>query len=287
LGVQALDDVDLRRLGRMHSAEEALAAVDLAREVFPKVSADLIYARQQQTEQAWRRELGRMLGLGLDHLSLYQLTIEPETVFGMRHRRGLLKGLPSEDLGADLYEATQEVCEAAGLPAYEVSSHARPGEESRHNLVYWRAGDWVGIGPGAVGRVTVADERRSSAAPLAPATWLAAAAGASGATTWRPADGQGGEYVMMGLRLTEGISKSRACRLGAGLPEVALKDMTAEGLLQEKGAHGAATASLVSSSADRTGQAPGRSTAGPAGRCCRWMAARTRARSPTASASIS
>jgi oxygen-independent coproporphyrinogen-3 oxidase len=176
-----------------------------------------------------------MLGLGLDHLSLYQLTIEPETVFGMRHRRGLLKGLPSEDLGADLYEATQEVCEAAGLPAYEVSNHARPGEESRHNLVYWRAGDWVGIGPGAVGRVTVADERRSSAAPLAPATWLAAAAGASGATTWRPADGQGGEYVMMGLRLTEGISKSRACRLGAGLPEVALKDMTAEGLLQEKG----------------------------------------------------
>jgi oxygen-independent coproporphyrinogen-3 oxidase len=184
-----------------------------------------------------------MLGLGLDHLSLYQLTIEPQTVFGARHRRGLLKGLPDEDLGADLYEATQEACEAAGLPAYEVSNHARPGHESRHNLVYWRAGDWVGLGPGAIGRITAPDGRRTSATPRAPAGWLEATLQeAAGATVWQPADDHGPEYVMMGLRLTEGISTSRARRLGTQLPAAAVEDLTVAGLLREEGDRLVATA---------------------------------------------
>ena len=235
LGVQALDDSDLRQLGRMHSAAEALEAVALAREVFPRISADLIYARQEQTLEAWRRELRRSLDLGLDHLSLYQLTIEPGTVFGERHRRGLLRGLPDEDAGADLYEATQELCEAAGLAAYEVSNHARPGQESRHNLVYWRAGDWIGVGPGAVGRITLDDGRWASTAPLAPSAWLEAGRGAAGAAAWERVEDQGAEYLMMGLRLSEGISVGRARRLGAEPAGEALDKLTAAGLVRLKG----------------------------------------------------
>ena len=214
IGVQALDDRDLRRLGRMHSAAEARSAVSVARSVFPRVSADLIYARQQQAVDAWERELGEALELGLSHLSLYQLTVEDGTAFGDRHRRGLLRGLPDEALAADLFEATQAVCEAAGMPAYEVSNHARSGEESRHNLIYWRAGDWVGIGPGAVGRVCFADGRWSMDAPPAPAAWLKSALAPEGATAWKSVDDHGAEYLMMGLRLREGVSLERLRRLG-------------------------------------------------------------------------
>lgn len=235
LGVQALVDADLRRLGRLHSAGEALAAVEMATRLFPRVSADLIYARQGQSLTSWQRELQRALELGLAHLSLYQLTIEPGTVFGERHRRGLLEGLPDEDTGADLYLATQEICASAGMPAYEVSNHARPGQESRHNLVYWRAGDWIGVGPGAVGRIVNGEGRCATTAPLAPDAWLDAARGTAGATTWEQAADHGEEYLMMGLRLTEGISVTRARRLGAGLAADVVAMLHGEGLLRVDG----------------------------------------------------
>ena len=154
MGIQALNDNDLRRLGRIHTVAEARKAFDIARESFSRISFDLIYARQDQTLDDWRRELTEAVNMAVDHLSLYQLTIEPGTAFGDRYAAGGLRGLPSEDSAADMYSVTQEVCDAAGLPAYEVSNHARPGAESRHNMIYWRYGDYIGIGPGAHGRIT-------------------------------------------------------------------------------------------------------------------------------------
>ncbi|MFM7333281.1 MAG: coproporphyrinogen-III oxidase family protein, partial [Tabrizicola sp.] len=149
LGIQSLEPEDLRRLGRMHTVDEAAKAIAIAQSTFDRVSIDLIYARQNQTLAAWRDELHRALDFGTSHLSLYQLTIEDGTVFGQMHAKNLLKGLPHEDLSADMFELTQEITRQAGLPAYEVSNHARPGDESRHNLIYWRMGDYAGIGPGA------------------------------------------------------------------------------------------------------------------------------------------
>src|SRR5262245_38165171 len=158
LGVQALNDADLKFLGRHHSAAEARAAIDIARRHFARYSFDLIYARPGQSAAAWRSELAEAVGLAGDHLSVYQLTIEPETVFGAAHRRGEL-AVPREEEAAALFELTQERLGEAGLPAYEISNHARPGGESRHNLTYWRYGDYVGIGPGAHGRLTVGSEK--------------------------------------------------------------------------------------------------------------------------------
>jgi oxygen-independent coproporphyrinogen-3 oxidase len=231
VGVQALVDRDLRRLGRLHSAAEAKAALDLAQATFDAVSADLIYARQDQTIAAWRAELGEMLSRDLDHLSLYQLTIEPGTVFGARARRGLLPGLPDEDLGAELYEITQDLCDAAGLPAYEISNHARAGRRARHNMTYWRAGDWIGVGPGAVGRVSTEVARRGSEAPKGPSAWLAAAETPGGATTWSVVGDHGLEYLMMCLRLAEGVSIARLARLGVALPPARIEELRAEGYL--------------------------------------------------------
>ena len=180
LGVQALDDADLRRLGRRHDLAQALAAIEVARATFERVSFDLIYARQHQSAAAWRAELVRALAMGPDHLSLYQLTIEDGTAFGARLAAGRLPGLPDEDAGAELYEITQDMCDAAGLPAYEVSNHARPGAASRHNLIYWRGGDWAGVGPGAHGRLTLDGRRWASEAEPRPDTWLAAVEAGSG-----------------------------------------------------------------------------------------------------------
>ncbi|TCP61125.1 oxygen-independent coproporphyrinogen-3 oxidase [Rhodovulum bhavnagarense] len=220
LGVQALNDADLRRLGRMHTAAEARAAYDIARRQFSRVSFDLIYARQDQPLAAWRAELHEAMAMAVDHLSLYQLTIEPGTAFGDRLARGGLRGLPDEDLGADLYAATQDICAAGGLPAYEVSNHAKPGAESRHNLVYWRAGDYAGIGPGAHGRLTLDGHRWGTATPRAPQAWLNQIArdghGEIPRTRLDAAD-QALEYLMMGLRLVEGISPDRYHRI-AGKP---------------------------------------------------------------------
>lgn len=207
MGVQALNDPDLKRLGRLHSVAEAEAAFATAREVFDRVSFDLIYARQDQTLSDWEAELRRALDMSIDHLSLYQLTIEPDTAFGDRFARGGLKGLPDEDLGADMFELTQTLCAEAGMPAYEISNHARDGAQSRHNLIYWTGGDYVGIGPGAHGRLTLNGTRTATEAVSAPFHWLKGAR--SGETTeFTPlsrAD-ELGEALLMGLRIREGVA---------------------------------------------------------------------------------
>jgi putative oxygen-independent coproporphyrinogen III oxidase len=235
IGVQALNDVDLRRLGRLHSAREAVAAVETARMCAERVSFDLIYARQDQSREAWRAELAQALAMGPDHLSLYQLTIEDGTAFGRRHRAGRLPGMPDADLSADLYETTQELCESAGLPAYEVSNHARPGRESRHNLIYWRGGDYIGLGPGAHGRLTLGGARFATHAELAPDAWLDGVETGRAqheATERLSPEEQAAEYLMMGLRLHEGVAFSRLRALSGGTAlSASLDNLLAEGLL--------------------------------------------------------
>jgi oxygen-independent coproporphyrinogen-3 oxidase len=220
MGVQALRDEDLRRLGRLHSVGEARQAFDIARKFFNRVSFDLIYARQDQTLADWRSELHEALSMAVDHLSMYQLTIEEGTAFGDRFARGGLRGLPDEDVQADMYAVTQEVCAAHGMPAYEVSNHARAGAESRHNLIYWRMGDYIGIGPGAHGRLTLDGHRWATVAPKAPGAWLAMAE--SGPAVEEPReevlkDEQALEYLLMSMRLSEGMDVARYERL-AGRP---------------------------------------------------------------------
>ncbi len=211
LGVQALDDDVLRFLGRAHDSREALAAVGAASRTFPRFSFDLIYARPGQTEAAWREELARALALAGDHLSVYQLTLEKGTPFYGAARRGAF-ALPDEDTQAALYEATQEMLGAAGLPAYEVSNHARAGAESRHNLAYWRGADYAGIGPGAHGRLTLGGTTYATANRRAPEAWLDAIE-TTGAVRDEhravSADERIAEIVMMGLRITEGIPHDR------------------------------------------------------------------------------
>ncbi len=212
MGIQALNDPDLRRLGRLHSASDARRAFDVGRTIFDRVSFDLIYGRQDQSLPDWDRELKAALDMAADHLSLYQLTIEQGTVFGERFARGQLQGLPNEDASADAYELTQSACDAAGLPAYEVSNHAKSGSESRHNLIYWRMGDYIGIGPGAHGRLTINGLRYATEAPKLPEAWLSRVEKAGNGELERSvlslAD-QGNEYLMMSLRLTEGMEVSR------------------------------------------------------------------------------
>ncbi len=211
LGVQALDDRALRRLGREHSAAEALAAVDLAARLFPRFSFDLIYGRPDQTLTGWRRELERALDHVDGHLSAYQLTIEPGTRFHLLHQTGQLP-MPDGDLQADFYEVTQERLEAAGLPAYEISNHARPGEACRHNLIYWRSDEWAGIGPGAHGRLNLGGERVATEAWRLPKTWLERVEQAGSGERRRTLltrEEQLEELLVMGLRLAEGIDLAR------------------------------------------------------------------------------
>ncbi|MCA8884831.1 MAG: coproporphyrinogen III oxidase [Rhodobacteraceae bacterium] len=217
MGIQSLDDEDLKRLGRLHSAAEARQAFDIARNTFDRVSFDLIYARQGQTLDGWRAELSEALSMAVDHLSAYQLTIEPGTAFGDRHARGRLRDLPDDDLAADLYDLTQDLCDAHGMPAYEVSNHAAPGSESRHNLIYWRYGDYVGIGPGAHGRITGPSGRVATETHLSPARWLEAVerqGSGQSLTAPLPLSDQAAEYLMMSLRLSEGADLARLARLG-------------------------------------------------------------------------
>ena len=212
IGVQALNDPDLKALGRLHSAAEALNALEVARSVFDRVSFDLIYARQHQNLEDWRKELGEALAFTPDHLSLYQLTIEDNTSFGDRFARGKLPGLPDEDLAADMYFLTQELCEAAGLPAYEISNHARPGAESRHNLIYWQGGDYAGIGPGAHGRLSFGTRRHGTTTPLAPGSWLTQVEHTGSGEESRfviTSDEQASEYLMMSMRLARGMDLTR------------------------------------------------------------------------------
>ena len=241
MGVQALNDPDLKALGRMHSAAEARAAFDVARSVFSRVSFDLIYARQGQTLKAWEAELAEALTMAIDHLSLYQLTIEQGTRFGDLADRGRLRDLPSDDLSADMYGATQAITAAAGMPAYEISNHAKSGAESRHNQIYWRYGDYAGIGPGAHGRLTLDGARWGTTTPRDPSAWLTSA----GRFEWEAvanADAAS-EQLMMGLRLAEGVDCARYERLaGTALDDVAISELVADGFLTADGDRIAATA---------------------------------------------
>lgn len=209
LGIQSLRDPDLKALGRLHTSAEAIAAYEIARSVFPRVSFDLIYARQNQAAAEWEAELAEALELAADHVSLYQLTIEPGTAFGDRQAAGRLPGLPDEGRSLDMFNLTQDMTEAAGIPAYEISNHARPGEEGRHNLVYWRSGSWAGIGPGAHGRLTINGIRIATECHSFPDRWLDAVETTGSGYSRCDAVSAGDahiEAVMAGLRLAEGVT---------------------------------------------------------------------------------
>ena len=236
LGVQALDPVALGFLGRNHSAGEAVAALEHARATFPRLSFDLIYARPGQSEAAWREELRRALSLAADHLSLYQLTIEPGTRFATEHARGAF-ALPEDEDAAALYAATAEEAARFGLHAYEVSNYARPGAESRHNLAYWRYADYVGIGAGAHGRLTFGGAVFAARRHRAPEIWLAAVERAGHArveeTALSPVE-RGREAMLMGLRLREGVDPGHIARR-AGLAWDAVVDAAMLEALREEG----------------------------------------------------
>lgn len=219
MGFQAMNDQDLRRLGRIHTVDEALAAFDIARNCFDRVSFDLIYARQDQSLTDWESELKQALSLAIDHLSLYQLTIESGTAFGDRYAAGKLRGLPDDDNAADMYFLTQEVAERHGFPSYEISNHARPGAESRHNLIYWRYGDYIGIGPGAHGRITLNGQKYATECPKSPSKWLSDVSNGNGESLRSlvtPPE-QAEEYIMMGMRLAEGLDIGRFAEM-SGCP---------------------------------------------------------------------
>ena len=243
LGVQSLDDRALAELGRMHTAREALDAVAVARHVFERYSFDLIYARPGQTPAAWASELNRALAEAGEHLSLYQLTIEPDTPFHALHAAGKLK-TPPDDTARALYDTTQEICAARELPAYEISNHARHGGECRHNLIYWRAHEYAGVGPGAHGRLDVDGERHATATEKRPESWLMRVEARGNGlisddvlTREERCD----EFLLMGLRLAEGIDLARYAELAgrpldpariAALHEHGLIETTPEGRLR-------------------------------------------------------
>jgi oxygen-independent coproporphyrinogen-3 oxidase len=215
IGLQALDDAALRELGRLHSVREALDAVAVARSTFDRYSFDLIYARSGQTQEAWASELKRALSEAGEHLSLYQLTIEEGTPFYLLHRSGKLT-TPDENTARSLYDITQALCADAGLPAYEVSNHARPGSECRHNLIYWRGHEYAGIGPGAHGRLIIDGRRHATATEREPQAWLRRVQEHGHGFISEEALTQeeiGDEFLLMGLRLTEGVDPLRFAQL--------------------------------------------------------------------------
>ena len=244
LGVQALDDSSLKALGRMHTAEEALAALAIAKRNFERVSFDLIYAREVQTLAAWRAELTCALGHEANHLSLYQLTIEPDTAFAARHAAGTLR-VPNGAIAREFFLITQEFCEEAGLPAYEVSNHARPGSESRHNLLYWRGHDYAGIGPGAHARITSDRRKRALSTLRSPEGWLDQVE--SRGHGIESDDGLSGsecadEYLLMALRLSEGVDLARHAEIGGRhIEEARIASLARRGLLRRDGDRIAAT----------------------------------------------
>ena len=235
LGVQALDDTALKELGRLHTAQEALDAVAVARSIFDRYSFDLIYARPQQSLDAWSAELKRAIAEAAEHLSLYQLTIEPDTPFFGLYKAGKLI-VPDEDLARDLYDLTQSVCADAGLPAYEISNHARPGAECRHNLVYWRGHDYAGVGPGAHGRLTIDGRRVATATEKRPEAWLMRVeeTGTGFTVDEKLTSGEAAdEYLLMGLRLAEGIDTARYSALsGRSLDPKRISILREEGAVE-------------------------------------------------------
>ncbi|GLK79287.1 radical SAM family heme chaperone HemW [Methylopila turkensis] len=238
LGVQALNAADLAALGRLHTVDEALEAVRLAVSIFPRASFDLIYARPNQTPEAWRAELAGALAHAPEHLSLYQLTIEEGTAFHALYAAGKLK-TPDEETSRALWDVTQEVTERAGMPAYEISNHARAGAESRHNLVYWRYGEYAGVGPGAHGRLVVDGVRRELATERNPELWAAAVeADGHGVVVDEAlsAEAQADEFLVMGLRLAEGIDLARFHRLsGRRLDARRIDDLMMDGMVERVG----------------------------------------------------
>jgi putative oxygen-independent coproporphyrinogen III oxidase len=238
LGVQALNDADLKFLGRLHNVEEALHAIGLAREIFPRLSFDLIYARPRQTPDAWEKELKEAIGHAADHLSLYQLTIEEGTPFHALHAAKKF-AIPDGDHAAELYALTQDVTAAHGLPAYEISNHARPGAESRHNLTYWRYGEYVGVGPGAHGRFVEDGRRVVMVTERMPETWAnlveAKGHGVTGGELLSRSE-EADEFLLMGLRLAEGIDLTRYEALsGRVLASDRLSILQGEGLVAPVG----------------------------------------------------
>ena len=245
VGVQSLDDNDLKALGRQHGSDEALKAFRLAATIFPRVSFDMIYARPNQTLAGWREELSRALTEQQGHMSLYQLTIEPGTAFADLHARGALI-VPAEDTAADLYDLTQELTDKAGLAAYEVSNHAAAGQESRHNLLYWRYGEYAGVGPGAHSRLAAGENRRAIVVEKHPETWRAMVAsqghGIVEDQMVKPAD-QAGEYLLMGLRVSEGIDLERYAALaGRHMDSGKIAGLKSLGLIKRHGSNLRATA---------------------------------------------
>jgi putative oxygen-independent coproporphyrinogen III oxidase len=235
LGVQALDDRALAELGRMHSSREALDAVGVARSIFDRYSFDLIYARPQQEPKQWASELKLALAEAGEHLSLYQLTIEAETPFAALHAAGKLK-TPDDDTARALYDTTQDVCAAHGLPAYEISNHARPGGECRHNLVYWRAQEYAGIGPGGHGRLDIDGAWHATATEKRPETWLMRVeAKGHGLITddVLTSEERADEFLLMGLRLAEGIDIAQYQALaGRPLDPTRIADLRSHGLVE-------------------------------------------------------
>jgi len=238
LGVQSLDDAVLKELGRMHTAQEALDAVAIARKSFDRYSFDLIYARPRQTPQQWETELKRAIAEAAEHLSLYQLTIEPDTPFHTLHKTGKLI-TPDDDTARILYDLTQDICAGAGLPAYEVSNHARPGAECRHNLVYWRAHEYAGVGPGAHGRLDIDGRRRATMTEKRPESWLMRVETlGSGIVTDDPltAEERADEFLLMGLRLAEGVDPVRYQALaGRPLDPERVAFLSAQGFVEKGG----------------------------------------------------
>lgn len=238
LGVQALSDKDLKFLGRLHSVDEALGAIELASTHFSRMSFDLIYARPDQTLEAWETELTRALSFAVDHLSLYQLTIEEGTPFFDLHARGAFT-VPGEDQATALYDATQSICADAGLTAYEVSNHAKLGAECRHNLTYWRYGDYIGVGPGAHGRMTSKGVKRATVTERMPSKWLALVEAhghglVDQETITRSQSAE--EMMLMGLRLQEGVSLQRYKALaGQAINSARMADLSGDGLLMRDG----------------------------------------------------
>ena len=244
VGVQALNDTDLKALGRQHTAEEALAAFRLAAKIFPRVSFDLIYARPSQTTHQWRAELTQALGEQQGHMSLYQLTIEPGTAYFDLHARGSLV-VPPEDCATDLYDLTQELTAKAGLAAYEVSNHAALSQESRHNTLYWRYGEYAGVGPGAHSRLAAGENRRALMAEKHPEAWAALVAekgtGVTEDSLVVPAE-QASEYLLMGLRMWDGIDLDRYERLaGRAMDPNKIAGLKSLGLIKRQGANLRAT----------------------------------------------
>ncbi len=235
LGVQALNDTDLKALGRLHTADEALAAVAVAAAYFDRFSFDLIYARPGQSPAAWKAELTAAIDRAAEHLSLYQLTIEPDTMFERLQKAGKLT-VPDPEQARALWEVTQELTSSHGLPAYEVSNHARPGAESRHNLVYWRYGEYAGVGPGAHGRVLTPSGRRAQSTERHPEMWLTVVEGEGHGIVsdeGLSAEEQGDEFLLMGLRLNEGIDPARFEALsGRPLDRSRIDSLVADGLVE-------------------------------------------------------